>query len=156
MVLSPLTPKLRQGQANHFLRFSKEKIPYGVQRYIGETERLYGVLDKRLADRDFVAGPGRGRYSIADMSMIGWVNLAHFTAIDLEGQFPNVKRWFDSIVARPAVQRGMTVPSTAIFGNAAFAKRLADGEEGLREREDDVKKLVEVSKSVYDYKYSSP
>jgi glutathione S-transferase len=56
----------RQGQANHFLRYAKEKIAYPVQRYVGETERLYGVLDKRLQDRDYVAGEGRGKYSIAD------------------------------------------------------------------------------------------
>jgi glutathione S-transferase len=62
--------KNRQGQANHFLRFAKEKIPYATQRYVGETERLYGVLDKRLSDRDWVAGPGRGKYSIADSELL--------------------------------------------------------------------------------------
>lgn len=146
----------RQGQADHFVRFSKERIPYGAQRYMGETERLYGILDKRLSDRDFVAGPGRGRFTIADISLIGWVNLALFTTIDLEKQFPNVKRWFDAVRERPAVQKGMTVPRTAAFGSAAFIKRLEDGEEGLKEKEAEVRHFVEVSKSVYNYKYSSP
>lgn len=57
-----------QGQANHFYRLAKERIPYPTQRYVGETERLYGILDARLNGRDFIAGPGKGVYSVADIA----------------------------------------------------------------------------------------
>lgn len=84
-----------QGQANHFLRVAKEKVPSAVQRYVGETERLYGVLDKRLAGRDYAPGPGAGKYSIADISMVGWANTSMYGGIDLAGAFPNVHRWLE-------------------------------------------------------------
>lgn len=57
-----------QGQANHFFRLAKERIPYPTQRYVGETERLFGILDSHLADRDYLVGPGKGKYSIADIA----------------------------------------------------------------------------------------
>ena len=60
-----------QGQANHFYRLAKERIPYPTQRYVGETERLYGVLDHQLKDRDYLVGPGKGKYSIADIANFG-------------------------------------------------------------------------------------
>ncbi|VUC33624.1 unnamed protein product, partial [Clonostachys rosea] len=63
-----------QGQANHFVRYAPEKVPYGIQRYVGESERLYGILNTRLADRDFVVGPSRGKFSIADIALLGWVD----------------------------------------------------------------------------------
>jgi glutathione S-transferase len=60
-----------QGQANHFYRLAKERIPYPTQRYVGETERLYGILDNQLKDRDYLVGPGKGKYSIADIANFG-------------------------------------------------------------------------------------
>ncbi|MEO0455196.1 MAG: glutathione S-transferase N-terminal domain-containing protein [Cyanobacteria bacterium P01_A01_bin.114] len=88
------------GQNHHFSQYAPEKIPYAINRYVKETARLYGVLDKRLADRDFVAGA----YSIADMSMYPWI-----VPYERQGQnlddFPNLKRWFEAIQARPAVVR---------------------------------------------------
>ncbi len=88
------------GQAHHFRAFAPEKIPYGIKRYTDECNRLYGVLDRRLADREFVAG----EYSIADMACWPWI-VFH----DRQGQaletFPNVQRWFDAVRARPAVRR---------------------------------------------------
>jgi GST-like protein len=94
------------GQAHHFLRFAKDKIPYAMQRYSQETARLYRVLDARLADHEYLAGD----YSIADIATYPWVARHEWQQIDLAA-YPNVKRWFDAIGARPAVQRGMKVPS---------------------------------------------
>jgi len=94
------------GQAHHFLRSAKEKIPYGIERYTKETRRLYGVLDKRLSTEKFLAA---GQYSIADIATYPWIARHEWHEVDLN-EFPNVKRWFDAIGARPAVQRGMDVP----------------------------------------------
>lgn len=89
------------GQNHHFNRFAKEKIPYAIKRYVDETARLYGVLDKRLADREFVAGR---EYSIADMAIYPWIVSHTFQEQNLD-DFPNLKRWFNAIAAREATQR---------------------------------------------------
>ncbi|WP_122559869.1 glutathione binding-like protein [Pseudomonas viridiflava] len=89
------------GQNHHFNRFAKEKIPYAIERYVNETARLYGVLDKRLADRDFVAGSD---YSIADMAIYPWIVPHTYQQQDLN-DFPHLKRWFESIVNRDATKR---------------------------------------------------
>jgi GST-like protein len=94
------------GQAHHFLRFAKEKIAYAMRRYSDETARLYRVLDKQLSDHEYLADD----YSIADIATYPWVARHEWQQIDL-ATYPNVKRWFDAISARPAVQRGMKVPS---------------------------------------------
>ncbi len=94
------------GQAHHFRRFAPEQIPYAVERYSKETRRLYGVLDKRLTHLPFVTGD----YSIADMAIFPWCQRADWQGVDLAAEFPNVKRWYDTIAARPAVQKGMSVP----------------------------------------------
>lgn len=87
------------GQNHHFSRYA-EQIPYAINRYVKETARLYAVLDKRLADREFVAGT----YSIADMACYPWVVPYEAQQQKLE-DFPNLKRWFDTIAARPATVR---------------------------------------------------
>jgi len=92
------------GQAHHFRNYASEKIPYAIERYTNECNRLYGVMDKRLADRDFLAGD----YSIADMASIGWVKSHEGQGQDLNN-FPHLKRWFDRMLARPAVQRGLEI-----------------------------------------------
>ena len=149
--------KKRQGQANHFLRAAAEKIPYPIQRYVGEAERLYGILDARLADRDYVAGAGRGKYSIADISLVGWVNASLFAGIGLAGQFPHVKAWLDRVLARPAVQKGFLVPS-----GEPWRISVASLEKAEREGSEDGKKLAEARKLVaeakekYGYQYASP
>ena len=94
------------GQAHHFRRFAPEQVPYAIERYSKETRRLYGVLDKRLAEAEYVAGP----YSIADMAIFPWCQRADWQGVDLAADFPNVKRWYDTIAARPNVQKGMIVP----------------------------------------------
>ncbi len=94
------------GQAHHFLRQVKEPNPYGAERYTKEARRLYGVLNARLGKAEYLAGD----YSIADIATYPWVWRHEWHLVDL-GEFPNVARWFAAIDARPAVQRGMKVPS---------------------------------------------
>lgn len=143
-----------QGQANHFFRFAKEKIPYAVQRYVGESERLYGILDKRLSDRDYIVGPSRGKYSIADINIFGWANIAIVSGVELD-RFPNVKSWLDRINARPAVKKGLAVPAESSFTNAAFLKGLEADPEKKKQQEEVTKFLTE-AKEKYGYKYTSP
>ncbi len=88
------------GQNHHFLQYAPEKIPYAIERYLKETSRLYAVLDKRLADREYVAGD----YSIADMACYPWI-VPHTRQQQKLDDFPYLKRWFDAIRARPAVMR---------------------------------------------------
>ncbi|MDH4560693.1 glutathione binding-like protein [Pseudomonas sp. BN411] len=89
------------GQNHHFNRFAPEKLPYAIQRYVKETARLYGVLDKRLADRTYVAG---SEYSIADMAIYPWIDRHPWQEQNLD-DFPNLKRWYQVIQARPATVR---------------------------------------------------
>ena len=94
------------GQTHHFRRFAPEQIPYAIERYSKETKRLYGVLDKRLGEAEYVAGP----YSIADMAIFPWCQRADWQGVDLAAEFPNVRRWYDLVAAREQVQKGMSVP----------------------------------------------
>jgi GST-like protein len=87
------------GQNHHFSGSAPDKIPYAIERYVNETARLYAVLDKRLADRTFVAGD----YSIADMACYPWIVSHGMQSMKLD-DYPNVKRWYDAIGARPAVK----------------------------------------------------
>ncbi|HWM46767.1 MAG TPA: glutathione binding-like protein [Xanthobacteraceae bacterium] len=92
------------GQANHFRHYAPEQIEYAVKRYTDEVNRLFGVMNKRLADRPFLAG----RYSIADMACIGWTNPWERLGQDIN-EFPHLKRWRETILARPAAKRGLAV-----------------------------------------------
>jgi GSH-dependent disulfide-bond oxidoreductase len=101
------------GQNHHFSLYAPEKIPYAINRYVNETSRLYGVMDERLKDREFLAG----EYSIADMACYPWIVPYERQQQDLN-KFPNLKRWFETIGARDAVKRAYarakeinTVPS---------------------------------------------
>lgn len=94
------------GQTHHFRIYAPEKIPYAIDRYTNETNRLYGVLNTRLADREFVAGA----YSIADMAIMPWAKLWERQGQNLD-DFPHVRRWLDTLLARPAVERGLQVNS---------------------------------------------
>ncbi|MDR1934898.1 MAG: glutathione S-transferase N-terminal domain-containing protein [Candidatus Accumulibacter sp.] len=88
------------GQNHHFGQYAPEKLPYAIDRYVRETNRLYGVLDRRLAEREFVAGD----YSIADMAAYPWIVPWRRQQQNLD-EFPHLKRWFEAIQARPAVDR---------------------------------------------------
>ncbi|OIW25304.1 glutathione S-transferase II [Coniochaeta ligniaria NRRL 30616] len=142
-----------QGQANHFVRFAKTKPPYAVQRYVGETERLYGILDARLSSRKYVVGD---RYSIADMSLVGWVNMSTLAGIDLAAQFPNVQAWLDRLLERPAVRKGLAVPNESTMSNAAIAKKIAEGDEDTIKADQAARKLIADAKAEFGYKYASP
>lgn len=96
------------GQTHHFRIYAPEKVPYAIERYTNETNRLYGVMNQRLADRDYLAGD----YSIADMACVGWAKLWERQGQDI-AQFPHVQAWLDRVLARPAVQRGLAVAAEA-------------------------------------------
>ena len=93
------------GQANHFMQYAKEKIPYAIDRYGKEVKRLYCVMDKRLGESEYIAGKD---YTIADMAIWPWCLNPDRRGVDPD-EFPNVKRWFAAIEARPGVRKGMAV-----------------------------------------------
>ncbi len=90
------------GQAHHFRQYSPERLQYPTERYTNEVNRLYGVMNTRLADREYLAGD----YSIADIASIGWVRSYKNQGQDLT-DFPNLKRWFEALMDRPAVRKGI-------------------------------------------------
>jgi len=96
------------GQVHHFERAAKEDVPYGKKRYGTECRRLYAVMNAHLEGRKFFANDA---YSIADISILPWVARYEWQHVDL-ADYPNLKRWFDGLMARPAVQRGMEIPAS--------------------------------------------
>jgi GST-like protein len=97
------------GQANHFRHYAPEKIPYAIDRYTNEVNRLFGVMNERLDHNRYLAG---GFYSIADMASVGWCRGWERMGQDL-AQFPHFKRWFDELLERPAVKKGVAVGAEA-------------------------------------------
>ncbi len=102
------------GQHGHFRLYAAEKVPYAIDRYRRETERLYGVLDRRLADREHVCGA----YSIADMAIWPWIVTWKQQGIELD-RFAHVRRWYDALKQRPALRRGYDVGKEAKRAAAA-------------------------------------
>lgn len=92
------------GQNHHFGKFAKEKIPYAIDRYVTETQRLYGVLNKQLIGQKYVAG----EYSIADMAILPWVLRYEWQQIELD-DYPYVKEYIERLTARPAIQRALSI-----------------------------------------------
>lgn len=119
------------GQANHFRAYAKEPQPYPIERYTNESNRLTGVLDRQLAQSPWVAGD---EYTVADIAIFPWMRGSEKRGVDLAA-YPNVQRWFDTIGARPAVQRALKVLADVttppiddkqrdiMFGASQFAKR---------------------------------
>ncbi|MEH2595052.1 GST-like protein [Bradyrhizobium sp. AZCC 1577] len=120
------------GQAHHFREYSKEKIPYAIDRFTSEAERLYRVLERRLSEREFLAG----EYSIADMATYPWLRSHKFQGQNLD-DYPSIQRWYSAVRERPGVQRGLAVlkerfeknrkpPAGAawdnLFGNKQFGR----------------------------------
>jgi GSH-dependent disulfide-bond oxidoreductase len=114
------------GQNGHFAVYASEKIPYAIDRYVKETNRLYGVLDKRLAGRAFIAGDDGGDYSIADMACYPWIVPHQAHGQNLE-EFPNLKRWFETVSARPATVRAYD----GVANTYAPTKPLSEAERAL-------------------------
>lgn len=119
------------GQANHFRAYSVEKIPYAIERYTNESNRLTGVLDRRLGEAEYLAG----EYSIADMAVFPWMRNCERRGVNL-AEYPNAQRWFNAIDARPAVVRALQVLADAnnsaphddksrdiLFGKTQFQRR---------------------------------
>jgi GSH-dependent disulfide-bond oxidoreductase len=92
------------GQAHHFRMYAPEQIPYAVERYTKEAKRIYGVMDRRLKDHEYLAGD----YSIADIACWPWLRRPERQGVE-RADYPNLKRWFEAIGARPAVERGLSV-----------------------------------------------
>lgn len=93
------------GQAHHFRNYAPEEIPYAIERYTTEAARLYGVMDERLSEAEFFAG---GEYTIADMAIFPWVVPHENQGQDMD-DYPNLRRWYEAMKDRPAVQRGLEV-----------------------------------------------
>jgi GST-like protein len=106
--MANLGPKA--GEANHFRNYAPERLPYATQRFDNEMHRIYGVMNRRLADHEFLAG----RYSIADIACIGWASRAERFGHDL-ADFPNLRRWRETVTGRPAVKRGLSIKVEAAF-----------------------------------------
>jgi glutathione S-transferase len=96
----------RQGQANVFFRYAPEKIPFAIERYQNETRRLYEVLDRRLAEAEYLAGD----YGVADVATWPWVSIHGWAGVEVDG-LDHLQRWLDAVGSRPAVQRGRAVPT---------------------------------------------
>jgi GSH-dependent disulfide-bond oxidoreductase len=112
------------GQNGHFNVYAPEKVPYAIERYTNETARLYGVLNKRLADREFVAGD----YSIADMASYPWI-VPHENHKQKLEDFPHLKRWFETIKSRPAVIRAYaTMPPSYSKPQTAEERKILFGQ----------------------------
>jgi GSH-dependent disulfide-bond oxidoreductase len=111
------------GQANHFRHYAPEKIAYGINRYTDEVNRLYGVMNTRLADREYLAG----EYSIADMASWPWIVPYERVGQDLN-DFPHLKRWFEALKARPAVDRGYKVGAELRQEMSEEAKKVLFGQ----------------------------
>lgn len=140
-----------QGQANHFYRLAKERIPYPTQRYVGETERLYGVLDARLEGKEYIVGD---KYSIADIANYSWVNVSYFAGVDLE-KFPNLNKWWQRISERPAVKKGVAVPSEPGITNGPFKEKLKNDPE-FKAKHEELQDILKKAQEQYGYKFSTP
>jgi glutathione S-transferase len=101
------------GQANVFFRYAPEKIPYAIERYQRETRRLFEVMERQLANNEYIAGSD---YSIADIALWSWVAGYGWSGVSVDG-LPQLKRWMDLVGARPAVQKGRSVPPPADIGD---------------------------------------
>jgi GSH-dependent disulfide-bond oxidoreductase len=124
------------GQANVFFRYFPEKIPSVIDRYQGESKRLFRVLDARLKDHEFLAGD----YSIADIANWAWVRTHRWSGVDVD-DLPHLVRWRDAIRARPAVQRGIEQPPSKV-------DLTRDGDAGAQRFAEEARRMVEMGESL--------
>ncbi|KAF2494750.1 glutathione S-transferase [Lophium mytilinum] len=146
-----------QAQANFSYRFHPERHPFHIQRFVGEVERNYGVLDARLADRDYIAGAGRGRYSIADIAVWPFADVTEVGGVHLS-KFPNVYAWWERVWKRSAVKKGMCVPSGEPFrfGQAKMQEMKEADPKGWEEREGPLREALKSAQKEFGYVYKSP
>lgn len=112
------------GQANVFHRYAPEKLPWAIERYQRESRRLLEVLDRRLADSEWLAGDGDSHYSIADIANWSWTHTSRWSGVSRDG-LPHLKRWHDAIKVRPAVRRGKDVPVKVEIPREADAEKFS-------------------------------
>ncbi|KAK2775912.1 hypothetical protein FQN52_002831 [Onygenales sp. PD_12] len=150
-----LTPM--QAQTNAFYRFLPERSAFPMQHFFGKAERLYGVLDARLANRDYLVGHGNGKYSIVDIAPWALVNANAAAGIELE-KFPNVYKWWDRISQRPAVRKGVTVPSRLVapLDYRETQKQRKEDPQGAEEMEKPLREALEKAQKEFGYVYKSP
>lgn len=141
-------------QANHFYRYNETRHAYPTLRFHSETERLYGVLERHLAQdqgqREYVAGEGKGRYSVADIAIWPFIDGAALLGIGLE-RFPHMSAWFKRVGGRDAVKRGTMVPLGVPFthGVEGFAKMREMDPEGVDAREKGLRDALESARVQY-------
>ncbi|KAH7384299.1 glutathione S-transferase [Phaeosphaeria sp. MPI-PUGE-AT-0046c] len=133
-----------QSQANFFYRMSPVRHPFPTFRFVGESEKTYAILDKRLQGRDYIAGSERGRYSIVDIAMFSYVDAMNACGIDIE-KYNNVKKWWERVGAREAVKKGMMVPSGEAprLGYAKLQAMKKDDPKGWEEREGPLQRALQ-------------
>lgn len=136
---------------NSFNRFASEHDPFAIQHFVGELERLYGVLDAWFDDRKYLVA---SKYSIADIALFAVIDVGPAAGIDRH-QFTNLQRWWSNIAKRPAVQKGSTLPFPNPMLGATYQQRLDEDKE-FKQQEDAVFQAVKDAKGKYGYKYSSP
>jgi glutathione S-transferase len=107
-----------------------------------------------LKDRDYIVGPGKGKYSIADIASFSWVNVSYFAGVDLT-KFPYLEKWWERVSSRPAVKKGTAIPSESKITNGPYQRRLKEEPE-FKENEEKLKDLGNKAKEQYGYKYTSP
>ena len=145
-----------QAQTNYYYHFYENRYAFPTQRFFGEAERLYGILNTRLANRDYIAGNEQGQYSIADMAIFPFVNAAAVGGIELE-RFPNVYGWWKRVYERPAVRKALSIPGGTEFpfGIAQVQQMAKDDPKGVEEREGPLRDALKKAQEEFGYIYQS-
>lgn len=159
--LSFHTSEIMPAQINaiRFCRYFPEKgeqHPFAMQMFVGECERLYGVLDTALEGRNYLVGAGKGKYSIADIANWTFVNLSGICKVGMDlDKWPNLNSWYKSIAERPAVKKGVQVPIPLYAGNEHFLKRIAENSEEA-EKEAALTAVIKEAQELYGHKCQFP
>lgn len=146
-----------QGLAGEFYRLDPERDAYGTQKLIGQVERCYGVLNTQLQGRDYISGPGKGKFTVADIGLWMFADYIWFSGTaflgDL-GKWPEVKRWYERIYEekRVTIEKVSTIPLVP-RGRNGLLRKAYEGDEGFRAREDELRKVLEEGREKYGYVY---
>ncbi|PVH95621.1 glutathione S-transferase [Periconia macrospinosa] len=144
-----------QSYAHQFFRSLPESDAFATQKFVGEAARSYGVLNSALEGRDYLVGPNRGTYSIADIANFAFVNFSGSAGLgrDLK-MWPNVERWWKAIYARPAVKRGLKTPMENPIENYTLWKKIEEDEE-FKQKEEELEAHLKKGQEQYKYVYQS-